>query len=156
MVTKWPGISSKTPVSVIMKLLYNYFQQALSSILLFRYVHFLEILFKNMEYENMSPCPDSNVNVNYERIASWDGCQFRTGTLEISETSLATHCCGQRNNHSAMTIVPLTTVGTSWAISHNGQNSESNLFLDVSKLVATCHVDCFGNVSDDANKFFAW
>ena len=35
---------------------------------------------------HMSPCTGSRVNANYERIASWDGCQFRTSDPRISKT----------------------------------------------------------------------
>ena len=50
----------------------------------------------------MSPCTSSRVNTHYEWIASWDKLQFRTTNSRISDTTLATHCCGQRATHSAM------------------------------------------------------
>ena len=54
-------------------------------------------------HENMSPCTGSRVNTNYERIASWGGCQCWTGNPRISETPIAPHCWKQCLNHSAMT-----------------------------------------------------
>ena len=37
------------------------------------------ILYGANTYENISPCTASRLNTNYERIASWGRCQFRTG-----------------------------------------------------------------------------
>ena len=54
-------------------------------------------------HDSMPPCTVSRVDTNYERIASWGGCQWRTGNPRILETPLATHYCSQRPNHSAMT-----------------------------------------------------
>ena len=69
------------------------------------------------KHENMSPCTGNRVNTNYERIASWGGCQGWTGDPRILETPHAPHCCSQRLNHSAMTH-PSKRIGTSWAVSH--------------------------------------
>ena len=44
----------------------------------------------------------------------------------ILKSPLATHCCSQRLNHSAMTLRQ-KRIGTSWAVSHIGYNSESIL-----------------------------
>ena len=74
----------------------------------------------------MSPCTGSKANTNDERIASWGGCQCWTGDHGIFETPFATHCCSQRLNQSAMTH-PSKRIGTSWAVSHTGYNSESIL-----------------------------
>ena len=73
--------------------------------------------------DNMLPCTGSRVNTNYERIASWGGCQRWTGDPRILETPLAAHCCSQRPNHSAMTH-PSKRIGTSSAVSHTGYSSE--------------------------------
>ena len=51
----------------------------------------------------MSPCTESRINTNYERIASWGGCQCWTGDPWILETPLAAHYWSQRLNHSPMT-----------------------------------------------------
>ena len=72
----------------------------------------------------MPPCTGTRLNTNYEQIASWGGCQWRTGDHRILETNLAAHSCSQRPNHSAMTH-PLTQIGTISAVSHMGYNSES-------------------------------
>ena len=62
-----------------------------------------QVLFCMKEiYEKMSPCTGSRVNTNYERIASWGGCQCWTGDPRILETPLAPNCCSQCLNHSAM------------------------------------------------------
>ena len=55
------------------------------------------------KFENMSLCSGSRVNTNYERIASWGGCQYWTGNPSILETPLAAHCSSQHLNHSTMT-----------------------------------------------------
>ena len=54
-------------------------------------------------HDNMPPFTGSMVNTNYEWIASWGGCQWRTRDPRILQTPLASHCCSQRPNHSAMT-----------------------------------------------------
>ena len=71
--------------------------------------------------ENMSLCSGSRVNTNYERIASWGGCQYWTGNPSILETPLAAHCSSQHLNHSTMTH-PSKWIGTSWVpvVSHIG------------------------------------
>ena len=39
------------------------------------------------------PCTGSRVNTNYERIATWGGCQWRTVYPRLLKTPLAAHCC---------------------------------------------------------------
>ena len=60
------------------------------------------ISFVWRKHKNVTPCADSRVNTNYERIASWDGCQCWTGLQNLRDT-VATHCCSQGPNYSAMT-----------------------------------------------------
>ena len=38
-----------------------------------------DISFVRRRHYKMPPCSGSSVNTNYERIASWRGCQWRTG-----------------------------------------------------------------------------
>ena len=52
-------------------------------------------------HDKMSPCTDSKVNANFEWVASWSGCQWRTGTPK-SKTPLVAHFCSQRPSHSGM------------------------------------------------------
>ena len=49
-------------------------------------------------HDNMPPCTDSRVNTNYERIASWGGCKWRTGVPRILETPFAAHCLHENIN----------------------------------------------------------
>ena len=50
---------------------------------------------------------------------------FKRGP-NVSGTPLATYCCSQLANHSAMTFVS-KRMGTSWVLSHIGHNYESIL-----------------------------
>ena len=98
-------------------------------------------LFVQRKHENMYPCTGSRLNTNYERIASWGGCQYWTVVPRILETPLATHCCSQRLNHSAMTHPSKTDWHQLSGITHwlqqrvdYGQERSTGLLFEVVKL----------------------
>ena len=64
----------------------------------------IHILFLSGGDMKTCRCADNMVNVNYERIASWDGTWFSTDDLWIWEKPFTTQQSGgQRANYSAMT-----------------------------------------------------
>ena len=82
------------------------------------------------KHENMSPCTGSRINTNYERIASWGGCQYWTGDPRISETPLAPTVVGS----------VLTTRSWPMHLSNGLANEESALEYAVFKLLAICPI----------------
>ena len=71
----------------------------------------------------MSSCTESRANSNYERFASYSGCQFpgcqlRTPGLRISSDNIATHYCVEVPNHSSMTH-PSKRIAISRMVSHS-------------------------------------
>ena len=47
--------------------------------------------FALRRHDNMPNCTVISMNTNYERIALWGGCHWRTGNPRILETPLAAH-----------------------------------------------------------------
>ena len=79
-------------------------------------------------------CTGSRVNTNYEQIASWDRCQFRIALrAPVSQRHLLPPIAVASMPTTWPWLSHQKWIGTSWAASHAGHNSESILTLTSSR-----------------------